>query len=94
MNKDRFIELLVQNLDWCGQSEWVWFMNSCEEEKELEELLTEYRWFVFRPQFDIQEHFKTLWEKMRWGKEYKENDIITITEWETIPNPNDTEVTI
>ena len=49
MNKERFIELLVQNLDWTGQSEWVWFMETKEEEKELEDLLIEYRWFVFQP---------------------------------------------
>lgn len=48
MNKERFIELLIDNLDWCWQSEWVWFLNR-ENYKELEDLLIEYRWFVFRP---------------------------------------------
>ncbi len=48
MNKDRFIELLVQNLDWGAKSEWIWFMSSDEEEKELEKLLMEHRWYVFK----------------------------------------------
>lgn len=48
MNKDRLIELLVENLDWCIQSDWIWFLDR-ELHKELEDLLIEYRWFVFQP---------------------------------------------
>lgn len=48
MKQKRLIELLIKALDWCIYENWIIYMDSHDEEKKLEAMLMEKRWYVYK----------------------------------------------